>query len=126
VDALVLWDPITDGKSWINELVELSRRPLVPLEHGSGVEMGKQAVSHGFVEQVENIDFSSAGPWQRQPTLCLETQNMKFGLGGIPETPDTEVVRLSQPAPWIEDVATGSGQIPVQAVKTIVDWVGSP
>jgi hypothetical protein len=38
----------------------------------------------------------------------------------------SKAVRLPQPAPWIEDVSTGSGQIPVQAVKTIVDWVSVP
>jgi len=124
IRGLVLWDPITDGRAWIRELAERGRLPPVQLNDGRGVELGKQIVSGEFLRQVMTIDLADFRVNEGQRALHLDTQTPKNGASRFPDNPDLESVHLPQPSPWIEDVSIGSGQIPVGAVTTIVDWLG--
>lgn len=121
VDRLVLWDPIVSGPAWVEELGQLS--PPEPWGSSIHTELGRHTVSRAFIQQLSEIEMTHSGVGVDR-TLLLWTASQE-----APETwargVGTELTLLPQPSPWIEDTALGAGQIPIDAVAKIVDWLGS-
>ncbi len=115
---LVLWDPIVDGDAWVAGL-------------GSGtagddglVEFGRSLVTRTFVDQIAGVGPETfEGLTTREVLLLLTAGEESSGSGILPEAPRLERVTMEQPSPWVEDESIWTGQVPVDAVRTIAEWV---
>lgn len=122
VRRLVLWDPIVDGPSWLREI------GVRPGTVGQGfVEAGNTLVTPGFVDQLNGIAPGDFQPGSADEIFLLLTQG---GKGGDPEPAaltgmrTMTVEQMEQPAPWIEDESIWTGQVPVQAIGRMTEWLG--
>ncbi len=125
LSQMVLWDPILNGHAWIAEL-EGRSRPIVPVPTLEGkTELGRQTVTDAFTAQLAEIRAPALhGRARRTLLLWTEASSTRDVVSGNGDE-GFEVAILPQPSPWIEDVALGSGQIPVEAVTRIVDWMSA-
>ncbi len=117
IGRAVLWDPVFDGRAWLREL------RVMPESQGL-MEAGNMLVSSRFVTQLEEIRPESFHLESTAEVFLLETQvgtDNTRGLGA----PQGGVVAewMEQPAPWIEDESIWTGQIPVQAIGRISEWL---
>jgi len=121
VRRVVLWDPIVDGRGWLEE------HGVVPGTEEQGlVETGNAMVTPRFVSELEEISPASFQRGSAAEVFLLLTQ-----VEGE-NTPDPEALQgmgamtmeqMKQPAPWIEDESIRTGQVPVQAIGRMTEWL---
>jgi uncharacterized protein len=121
VRRLILWDPIVDGRLWLREL------RATPATVGQGLtEAGNALVSPLFIRQLEEISSGSFQRGSAAEVFLLLTQ-MGGGTDADPETLSglgaITMDRMEQPAPWVEDESIWTGQVPVQAIGRISEWL---
>lgn len=119
VRRIVLWDPIMEGEAWLREL------GVAGAVDGGRLEVGGTIVSRTFVDQIRAIRPETYEAARIERVLFLLTQGDDEGDGfdSSPHLPGVERVWLQQPAPWLEDPSIWAGQVPVEAVKRIVEWL---
>lgn len=117
VRRVLLWDPITDGARWVAQ------------RRGSGTgptQLDRTRVSTSFLEQFGAVDLSFLHDLPAARTLFLRT------TGDDAESERSEVERrgpgiayqtLEQPSPWVMDHSIWTGQVPMGAVREIVEWL---
>ena len=116
IRTLLLWDPVTSGTAWIEEMG-------APETFASGLaELGNLLVTEGFVEEVRSLRPEHLEEPHAHETIYLVTQEdhrypEPEALGG------SRRELLPQPAPWLEDASIWSGTVPPEAVKRIVQWL---
>lgn len=115
IRRLVLWDPVVDGKAWLGE-VGAARLT------GRGFEVANALVAEPFVQEVQAIDSDSFPGSLPGRQLVLLTQEQPDATPWR-DAPSVAVEILPQPAPWIEDESIWTGQVPVEAVNRIVEWL---
>lgn len=116
IRTLVLWDPVTHGGVWIEEMG-------APEAFASGlVELGDLLVTEEFVEEVRSLRPEHMEEAHAHETICLITQE-DHDYPDPPTLPGSRRDHLPQPAPWREDASIWSGKVPPDAVKRIVEWL---
>lgn len=119
IRRVVLWDPIVDGRAWLQEL------RVMPETRGL-MEAGNVLVTPRFVTQIEEIRPESFQRGSAADVFLLLTQigtENSRGLEALPGTGVVTVEQMKQPAPWIEDESIWTGQVPVQAIGRVTEWL---
>lgn len=119
IRRVVMWDPVVDGEAWLRELRVMPE--------GKGfMEAGNLLVTCRFVAQVEGIgpDGLRAGSGAEVFLLLTRTRpDDDPSAGALLEDGGATLERMEQPAPWIEDESIWTGQVPVQAIGRISEWL---
>lgn len=122
VASLVLWDPVSDGGVWAEELAS---RCAPERGLGDGYEYGNRLISRRFHEQLSRLDRSVWSHVGDVPVLLIATGDRSPG-----ETTDpllqtggrAEVVHIDDPTPWLEEVSIWQGMLPTRVLRRIVEW----
>ncbi len=114
---VVLWDPLTDGAKWLRE------EGGVVGAHEPQVEVSHSLVLPAFVDQVRSIRAEAFDLEAAERVLILLTQPDSYEDCGLSEGERVEKQYMDQPAPWLEDESIWTGQVPVDAVNRIVEWL---
>jgi exosortase A-associated hydrolase 2 len=135
IDGLVLWDPIINGKTYLDELKTLHRQMLrtahVVVKHDRLDEnvtevLGFPLTSH-LMAELENIDLLMI---KRKPAanVLILRSHPQAGMEGLRDhlkTMGAEVEYRHLPSPqlwkWIEDF--GKILVPHQTLQSVVAWV---
>lgn len=121
----VLWDPIVDGPRWMEELRTVVPSPPSASAPGPGVELGGRTVTRSLLSQLSGVLPETVQPPDAR-TLVLSTQSIESLPGdSFFDGPNVLFERLPQPSPWLETTALGTGQIPIEAVARIVEWMNA-
>lgn len=122
VDRTVLWDPIVDGPAWIREVEALGLANTDPRDPGDRIELGGRTITSSFLAQLAEIELSNAAPPSSE-SLVLWTQEQQQASASFSGPSNTAVEHLSQPSPWLESISLEAGQIPVEAITRVVEWI---
>jgi len=114
---LVLWDPIRDGSRWVADLggVEAGR--------DETVELGRYTVSPAFVDQLHALAPTVYDRLAAHDTLLLTTGTRHPDPEPRTGQNQIEYRTLDQPRPWIEDQSIWAGQVPMESIDHIVEWL---
>jgi len=117
VRRLVLWDPVIDGDQWLTEhgVTGGSTRDIV--------EVAGTIASPQFVEQLRSVTAETFVLPPAEGTMLLLTQREHWGLEALPAWAGARHELMDQPAPWVEDESIWTGQVPVEAVTRIAQWL---
>jgi len=121
VDRIVAWDPVVDGRAYLQSL-----EPFATSD-------GEALEGQGFVLTPETrAQFAAVTPAVyarlRVPTLIILTQEDAAGIdpalkAGAGAARRLEVESVAGPCVWIEG-ELGTGGLPVEALRRIADWLG--
>jgi len=118
VRRLVVWDPITDGDRWLN-----GHGVADADQDEATVEVSGSLVSSDFVRQYRSIGGNMLDRGTVDKMLVLVTQRDAWNRDILPEGGGVERELIEQPASWVEEESIWTGQIPVDAVGRIVEWL---
>jgi pimeloyl-ACP methyl ester carboxylesterase len=118
VRRVVLWDPIVDGDRWLTE-----RGAAHTGSEDEDVEVGGALVSGRFVQQFRSIRGDAFHTGSAEKVLVLLTQRDTWERDSLPEGDGVERQLMDQPAPWVEEESIWTGQVPVDAVGRIAEWL---
>ncbi len=133
VDSLVMWDPILDGRAWVaaDRASSGTGRPGAG-RRGAGrpapgrdgpIELSGRTVSPRFERQLLELSTASTSGLPPRTLVLWTSDDSSGGRGEMAARDGVEVETLTQPSPWVEDIAIGSGQIPTGAIERILEWV---
>jgi alpha/beta superfamily hydrolase len=134
IEHIVLWDPIPNGKAYIDELTlrqqeMLQRthvRPLVNSDRGDTREFLGFAMTETVLSEIEAIDLLAMRQQPAQHLLIIESlsDDTTSQLREHLTTLDSRVVHQHIPIPnawtWNEDV--GTILVPYQILNSVVSW----
>jgi exosortase A-associated hydrolase 2 len=136
VEALVLWDPVISGGSYLQELLATEAwtahgtvgAPVRSARDGGGHEVLGFPLTAELAEGIRRVELAplvsrltarvltlATTPLPAAHQLCRALQDRAPGTVEFEEVP-------SSPA-WLEDSNTGAGAIPTQAMQRIVRWM---
>jgi alpha/beta superfamily hydrolase len=120
VDQLVLWDAVTDGRAFLEEIGAPATVPSAPVD-ACGV-----VITPAFRADIESTTPESFGP-PLPKTLVMASDRMTTAAEGLARTLTSShidcVLEHSTDAPvWLER-PTGAGTMAVRTVKGIVTWM---
>jgi uncharacterized protein len=117
VDRLVLWDPVVNGASYLEDLKQRKNA-----EAEGVLEMGGYVMSKDFEHQLREAMLDGVAGIRTPVLLALSTAEQLTAYTvpeGVPLT--TEV--KEGPACWLEERDFGAGAVPVELLRTIGAWV---
>jgi len=134
VDAVVLWDPVVDGKAYLEELRALqhsmvSYAHVVPDPDDNRQEILGFPLPDALVADLEALDNSSLGrrPAERalliQSHEAVEQDPLRKALAGVGVRVDHERMPNPHLWEWIEDF--GKVHVPHKILQAIVAWAGA-
>lgn len=135
IEHIVLWDPISKGKAYIDELTlrqqeMLQRthvRPLVKSDRGDTREFLGFAVTEAVLREIEAIDLLAMRQQPAQDLFIIESHgdDTTLQLREHVTSLDSRVAHQHIPIPnawtWIEDV--GTILVPYQILNSVVSWI---
>ena len=122
VDRLVLWDPVTDGKGYLEEMGadtdanEAAHVAGFPMSPALRAEIRALEPRHMPAVATATLVVSSV----EQPAHVELVSRMREGQ------PGAQLVVRPGPSAWAEEAALGVGAIPVEVLSHIVEWAESP
>lgn len=122
VRSLLLWDPVSDGSAWLQELASIYG-PRV--DHGNASELAATMISAAFYRQIQSISPDDRAAPRAQRILLLRTRgestvDRSGALAGLPTLVQEHVPDV---CPWVEDESVWSGLVPARAVRRMVEWL---
>jgi pimeloyl-ACP methyl ester carboxylesterase len=135
IDAMVLWDPVVNGKCYLDELVEQQRkwqneRPFItqPSEPQEQIlEVFGFPISAALREMLEQVDLLKLKSRPANRVLTLESDRTEYGfqlsrhlrMSGA----DSEYTHVPMPRVWVRRAAGDDVVVPTPMMRTIVDWL---
>lgn len=121
VDRLVLWDPVSDGAGYVEEMMSEA-------EDGGGggvAEVAGFPLTPGLREEMRDVAPERLVPTLREVLLIVseesdEHETLKGLLGGSAAAVDFEV--RPNPRCWVEEQDFGLGAVPADILERIAAW----
>lgn len=137
VDALVLWDPVVDGREYIAELMQAGKQEAEVLgrsidraaERGGGHEVlgfpltGIMAADFGQIDLVAQIGSVRARTAVVVSRTLSSHSRLAEALASHPGQPARAIELIDSQAAWINDDEEGAGAVPVRILQRIVQWL---
>jgi pimeloyl-ACP methyl ester carboxylesterase len=127
VESLVLWDPVVQGKEYVDELLRAS-----PLSRSGPADVHEVlgfALTERMSRELESIDLVEQVPSLPARTLVIASEALRShaslqpALAGRQGQP-LPLEFIEAPPAWLEHRSTGIGAIPVNVLQRIVQWWG--
>lgn len=133
IAALALWDPIVDGKKYLDDVTELNRNLLrfrpKPQKHRASdwpKDIIGFPIERTFYEEIGEIDLLKPREVRARDILIVETSDDSaiVDLEGILQSRDATVARQHVDAPqiWIP-TEDGGLQVPVDVLQFVSSWL---
>lgn len=134
VAALVLWDPVVDGRSYLQEMKTVHRerlgstrsKPARDKGDGASMEILGFRVPRSMLADLEKIDILAILRKPATNTLVIESdrEGGRRGLREHLESTDTHVEYQQLPGPriWLPD-REGGLLVPHQVLQAVVAWI---
>lgn len=137
VDALVLWDPVVDGRAYIDEVMqmakldaqELHRSTARAAEQGGGHEVLGFALTERLADDFGKIDLAAQIGSVRARTAVIVSRSpashsgLAAALASYAGQPARKIELIDSQAAWINDDEEGAGAVPVKILQWIVQWL---
>lgn len=120
LDRCLLWDPVLDGPEWIAHMEAPAGANPDPALSGGCTEFAGRVVTSSFMAQLNALESRGVEP-SAESSLVLWTQDTRTAPVWASGRVDVET--LVQPSPWLQRVSLEAGQIPVDAVTRVVEWI---
>lgn len=135
IDGLVLWDPITDGAAYIQELYALCRAQPIstkepaprPATVGGGVEILGFPLTERLHTELQALSLGEIAQHIPCPIQVVisgpqaDCDRVRSALAPAPSAVTFE--RIENRPIWLEDWPRNSGEVPVRILQQIVPWV---
>ena len=123
VRRLVLWDPVTHGAAWLEELSGPGKAKPAPLKSDATlVEVASRVVSRPTLEAFRMIQPAAYPGDPDRPTMVVRT-----GVSPDPEPlahlAGAAFREVEDAVPWVEDSSIWSGLIPARSISAIAEWM---
>lgn len=121
VDRIVLWDPMVDGRRWVEER---SSRPAGT----DAVELDRTVVRPSFLDDIVGVDptsYPARLPAQLH-VLVTQTSPDEPDPGRTPVVGGVVPTRMAQPPAWEEDPVVWAGPIPAAALEYTIQRLRRP
>lgn len=137
VDALVLWDPVVNGREYVDELMQAGKHEAAVLgrsidraeERGGGHEVLGFALTERMAEDFGQIDLVAQSGSVRARTAVVVSRTLAShsrlaeALASSPGQPARAIELIESQAAWINDDEEGAGAVPVRILQRIVQWL---
>lgn len=131
--ALVLWEPVVEGETYLEELLDLQQemlrfrpKPMGTAKHHAHMEVLGFPISRMLRSQFEELDHGWIDGRPARRVLLLQSKStpgddrLKAHL--IQNRTDVEHLRVEAPQIWLP-TPDGSLLVPVQALQSMVSWI---
>ncbi len=140
ISALILWDPVTSGDAYLQELLGTAGAKEHPAERpvrrpealGGGYELLGFALTESSIRELSGIRLAAPPAGWPNRTHIVASQGTEYerqmrDLAASPSAPATVAAIPARP-PWTEVEQIMAGEVPVQVLGHIVDVLlnGSP
>jgi pimeloyl-ACP methyl ester carboxylesterase len=134
IDGLVLWDPVTDGHAYVQELYALCRTqpialkepPPRPASEGGGFEILGFPLTQRIHAELQELSLGAIAQDIPCPIHVVisgpESECERVRAALAPASPVT-IERIANRPIWLEDWPRNSGAVPVKILQQIVPWV---
>ena len=134
IDGLVLWDPITDGSAYIQELYAMCRAQPVarkepaprPASAGGGVDILGFPLTERMHAELRDLSLGTIVQHVPCPLYAVTSgppadfERVRAALGQVSPA---AVERVENRPIWLEDWPRNTGEVPVKILQQIVPWV---
>lgn len=133
VSALVLWDPVTSGDAYLQELLGTAEAKEHPAERpvrrpealGGGYEFLGFVLTESSIRELSSIRLTAPAAGWPNRTHIVASQGPEYerqvqALAATPSAPATVAAIPARP-PWTEIEQIMAGEVPVQVMGHIVD-----
>lgn len=117
VDRVVLWEPVTAGPEYLDELLDG-----VGQVGDEPVEVSGFPLPRDFVEDLKNLDLRGTPGRRCRALLARAAPPSAAELERI-DASDVAVVAVDSPSCWVEEADYGAGAVPVDMLAAIVEWL---
>ena len=134
VDKLVLWDPITDGSAYMNELYSVCRaQPIAikepvarPASMGGGHEILGFPLTQRIQTELQALSLAEIVceiPCQVRAVVSGLEASYEQTCAALASVPSAQVERMESLPIWFEDWPRNSGVVPAKTLQQIVQWI---
>ena len=134
VDGLVLWDPVTDGAAYIDEMYAICRaQPIAikdpvarPTSLGGGVEILGFPLTERIHGELGDLSLAAIARDISCPVHTVVSgpeSACRLVSAALKDAPSREVQRMESLPIWLEDWPRNSGFVPVKILQQIVQWI---
>jgi pimeloyl-ACP methyl ester carboxylesterase len=134
IDSLVLWDPVVDGRAYVDEIMlmgsqeaqELGRSTQRSADRGGGHEVLGFPLTERLGEDFGQIDLvAHIKSVQAQTSVvvsCEDKSHARLGeaLAARSGRQSDAIERIESQAAWVNDDEEGAGAVPVRILQRIV------
>jgi uncharacterized protein len=136
VDKLVLWDPITDGGEYIEELYAACRAPHLTIkepiarsaEIGGGFDILGFPLTQRIHGELNNLSIQAIAsdlPGKVRTLISNGEASAERARSALIAAPAAVVENMESLPIWFEDWPRNSGVVPARTLQQIVQWVAS-
>jgi pimeloyl-ACP methyl ester carboxylesterase len=134
IESLVLWDPITEGSGYIEELYAACRaQPIVIKEpvsrstsYGGGFEILGFPLTTRIGRELEGLSLAAIArdiPCPVHAVVSGPELAVELSRAALKPVSSLAIEQIETPPIWFEDWPRNSGVVPVKILQQIVQWV---
>ncbi|MEP7209271.1 MAG: hypothetical protein ABI740_00410 [Alphaproteobacteria bacterium] len=134
IESLVLWDPITEGSGYIEELyAECRAQPIVKREpvprstsDGGGFEILGFPLTARIGRELEGLSLAAIARDISCPVRAVVSgpeAAVELSRAALKPVSSLTIEQIETPPIWFEDWPRNSGVVPIKILQQIVQWV---